>query len=93
MALDLQIRDRSAKRRDRGDHYPRNRTGGLSVAGGEIELGQRNFELDNPNKNMDAVSARSWITLDLAKKLIADCGKDFDALKNRLSAKDFRRWR
>src|SRR5437870_8254258 len=34
--------------------------------------GKENFELDNPNKNMDAVSARSWITRDVAKKLFAD---------------------
>ena len=40
---------------------------------------KENFELDNPNKNMDAVSARSWITLDVAKKLFADSGQDFDA--------------
>ena len=38
---------------------------------------KENFELDNPNKNMDAVSARSWITLDVAKKLLADCGQNF----------------
>src|SRR5207253_10752958 len=31
--------------------------------------GKENFELDNPNKNMDTVEARSWITLDTAKKL------------------------
>jgi Zn-dependent M28 family amino/carboxypeptidase len=52
--------------------------------------GKENFELDNPNKNMDAVSARSWITLDVAKKLVADCGKDFDALKKTAVTKDFR---
>jgi Zn-dependent M28 family amino/carboxypeptidase len=51
---------------------------------------RENFELDNPNKNRDAVSARSWITLDVAKKLIADCGKDFDALKKSAVTKDFR---
>src|SRR6266478_6429039 len=45
---------------------------------------------DNPNKNMDAVSARSWITLDVAKKLLADCGQDFDALKKSAISKDFR---
>jgi Zn-dependent M28 family amino/carboxypeptidase len=39
---------------------------------------------------MDAVSARSWITLDVAKKLLADCGQDFDALKKSAIAKDFR---
>ncbi len=51
---------------------------------------KENFELDNPNKNMDAVSARSWITLDVAKKLFADCGQDFDALKKSAITKEFR---
>jgi Zn-dependent M28 family amino/carboxypeptidase len=51
---------------------------------------KENFELDNPNKNMDAVSARSWITLDVAKKLLADCGQDFDALKKSAISKNFR---
>jgi len=51
---------------------------------------KENFELDNPNKNMDAVSARSWITLDVAKKLLADSGQDFDALKKSAITKDFR---
>ena len=40
--------------------------------------GKENCELDNPNKNMDAVSARSWITFDVAKKLFADSGQDFE---------------
>src|SRR5438128_4150305 len=52
--------------------------------------GKENFELDNPNKNMDAVSARSWITRDVAKKLFADCDQDFDALKRSAVAKEFR---
>src|SRR5437660_3344968 len=52
--------------------------------------GKENFELDNPNKNMDAVSARSWITLDVAKKLLGDCGQDFEALKKSAISKDFR---
>ena len=51
--------------------------------------GKENFELDNPNKNMDAVSARSWITLDVAKKLLADCGQNFDAVKKSGSHKGF----
>ena len=51
--------------------------------------GKENFELDNPNKNMDAVSARSWITLDVAKKLLADCGQNFDAVKKLAVTKDF----
>ena len=52
--------------------------------------GKENFELDNPNKNMDAVQARSWITLDVAKKLLADCGQDFDTLKKSAISKQFR---
>src|SRR6266581_4014586 len=52
--------------------------------------GKENFELDNPNKNIDAVSVRSWITLDVAKKIVADCGQDFDALKKTAVTKDFR---
>jgi len=51
--------------------------------------GKENFELDNPNKNMDAVSARSWITLDVAKKLLADSGQNFDAVKKSAVTKDF----
>ena len=52
--------------------------------------GKENFELDNPNKNMDAVSASSWITVDVAKKLFGDCGQDFDALKKSAITKEFR---
>jgi Zn-dependent M28 family amino/carboxypeptidase len=51
---------------------------------------KENFELDNANKNMDAVSVRSWITLEVAKKLFADSGQDFDSLKKSAIAKDFR---
>src|SRR5438128_1767443 len=51
---------------------------------------KENFELDNPNKNMDAISARSWITLDVAKKLFSDCGQDFDSLKKSAITNEFR---
>src|SRR5437588_7840228 len=51
---------------------------------------KENFELDAPDKNASAVSVRSWITLDVAKKLLADCGKDFEALKKSAVRKDFR---
>src|SRR6201993_62549 len=51
---------------------------------------KENFELDNPNKNMDAVSARSWITLDVAKKLLAACGQDYDGFKKAAVTKEFR---
>jgi Zn-dependent M28 family amino/carboxypeptidase len=51
---------------------------------------KENYEIDSPNKNADAVAARSWITLDTAKKLLADCGQDFDALKKSAITKEFR---
>ena len=51
---------------------------------------KENFELDNPDKNMGAVEARSWITLDEAKKLLSDCGQDFDALKKTAITKEFK---
>src|ERR1700736_4962711 len=52
--------------------------------------GKENFELDAPDKNKDAVQARSWITLDVAEKLLGDCGQDFNALKKSAIWKDFR---
>jgi Zn-dependent M28 family amino/carboxypeptidase len=52
--------------------------------------GKENYEIDSPNKNADAVKARSWITLDAAKKLLAACGRDFDALKESAITNKFR---
>jgi Zn-dependent M28 family amino/carboxypeptidase len=52
--------------------------------------GKENFEIDAADKNMSAVKIRSWITLDVAKKLLADSGQDFEALKKAASTKEFR---
>ena len=51
---------------------------------------KENFEIDGADKNMGAVQIRSWVTLDIAKKLLADCGQDFDALKKAAITKEFR---
>src|SRR5229473_7749545 len=51
---------------------------------------KENYELDAPDKNKDAVQVRSWITHDVAKKLLTDCGQDFDALKKAAITKEFR---
>ena len=51
---------------------------------------KENFEIDAADKNRSAVQIRSWITLDVAKKLLADCGQDFDALKKAALTKEFR---
>jgi len=52
--------------------------------------GTENFEIDATDKNMKQLPVRSWITLDVAKKLLADSGQDFDALKQAALRKDFR---
>ncbi len=51
---------------------------------------KENFEIDRPSKNMDQVQVRSWITLDVAKKLLAESGQDFEKLKQAAVSKDFR---
>jgi Zn-dependent M28 family amino/carboxypeptidase len=51
---------------------------------------KENFELNAPDKNAGAVPVRSWITLDVGKKILAESGQDFDALKKSASRKDFR---
>ncbi|HEX4641316.1 MAG TPA: M28 family peptidase [Chthoniobacterales bacterium] len=51
---------------------------------------KENFEIDAADKNAGAVQIRSWITLDVAKKLLADCGQDFEALKKSAITKEFR---
>ena len=51
---------------------------------------KENFEIDAADKNMGAAQIRSWITLDVAKKLLADSGQDFDALKKAALTKEFR---
>jgi Zn-dependent M28 family amino/carboxypeptidase len=52
--------------------------------------GKENFEIDAPDKNQGSVQIRSWIALEAAKKLLADSGQDFDALKKAAITKEFR---
>jgi Zn-dependent M28 family amino/carboxypeptidase len=51
---------------------------------------KENFELDQPSKNMGAVQVRSWITVDVARKLLSAAGQDFDSLKKSALTKSFR---
>ena len=39
---------------------------------------------------VDLIDEQSWMTLDAAKKLLAACGQDFDALKKSAITKEFR---
>ena len=52
--------------------------------------GRENFDISNPNKNMDRVQIESWITADVAKDLFAASGKDFSTLKKQALKKDFK---
>jgi len=56
----------------------------------ETSWSKENFEIDAADKNAGAVPVRSWITLDVAKKLLADAGQDFDSLKQAALSKDFK---
>ena len=56
----------------------------------KLSWARENFAIDAPDKNMDAVPVRSWITLDVAKKLFADSGHDFDQLHAAAVTKEFR---
>ncbi|MEP6699351.1 MAG: M28 family peptidase, partial [Verrucomicrobiota bacterium] len=51
---------------------------------------KENFELDAADKNMSAVAVRSWVTLDVAKKLLEASGQDFEALKKTAITREFR---
>ena len=89
--LDLQIRNRSAKRRRRGDHHPRNRTCRLSLAGGEVELGQRKFrarqsEQEHGRRRPRVRGSRSMLLKNYSPIAV----KDFDGLKKSAITKDFR---
>src|SRR5438477_7250627 len=53
---------------------------------------KENFELDNPNKNMDALSARSWITLDVAKNCLPIAARISIRLRNPRSRRNSGRW-
>ncbi len=48
------------------------------------------YELDAPDRNLGAVGVRSWISLDIAQRLLAGCGHDFERLKAAAQQKDFR---
>ena len=52
-------------------------------------LGER-FDLVKADKNMGRASIEGWLTLDAAKKLLAQAGRDFDALKTQALTREFR---
>jgi Zn-dependent M28 family amino/carboxypeptidase len=51
---------------------------------------KENFEIDAPDKNAGAVQIRSWITRDVAEKLLSAGGYDFEPLKKSALSRDFK---
>jgi Zn-dependent M28 family amino/carboxypeptidase len=51
---------------------------------------KENFEIDAPDKNAGAVQVRSWITRDVAEKLLSAGGFDFEPLKKSALSRDFK---
>ncbi|MEJ8758605.1 M28 family metallopeptidase [Pontibacter sp. H259] len=51
---------------------------------------RENFDVSNPNKNMDKAAVEAWITNEKAKQLFTASGKNFDQLKAAAAKKDFR---
>ena len=56
----------------------------------KMSFAKENFAIDALDKNMGAVPVQSWITLDVAKKLFAESGHDFEQLKQAAVSKAFR---
>jgi Zn-dependent M28 family amino/carboxypeptidase len=51
---------------------------------------QENFDIKNPNKNMDRVPVEAWMTDTKAKELFRAGGKDFNTLKQQALNKNFK---
>jgi Zn-dependent M28 family amino/carboxypeptidase len=51
---------------------------------------KQNFVIDAPDKNMDTIGIRSWITLDTARKLFAAAGQNYDELKKAARSREFK---
>ncbi|MGH7947505.1 MAG: M28 family metallopeptidase, partial [Opitutaceae bacterium] len=51
---------------------------------------RENFEIRRPDRNADHVALSGWLTLDAARKLFAAGGHDFEALKKKAVAHEFR---
>ncbi len=56
----------------------------------EMSWAKENFTIDAADKNASDVPVRSWVTLEVARKLCQDSGLDFDTLKAAAARRDFR---
>lgn len=52
--------------------------------------GAEQFDLKNPNKNMNRVAIEGWITHDLANEIFKAAGKDLSSLEKLAATRDFK---
>ena len=52
--------------------------------------GAEQFDLRNPNKNMNRVAIEGWITHDLANEIFKAAGKDLATLEKQAATRDFK---
>ena len=52
--------------------------------------GRENFDIQRPDKNMGRVGVESWISNDVAKRLLKTGGYEYDTLKQMAARKDFK---
>jgi Zn-dependent M28 family amino/carboxypeptidase len=52
--------------------------------------GRENFDIQRPDKNMGRVAVESWISNDVAKRLLKTGGYEYDTLKQMAARKDFK---
>lgn len=55
----------------------------------ERGYGQEYFDIARPDGHAGRVAVESWMTVERARRLFADCGKDYDALKRSAAQRDF----
>ena len=51
---------------------------------------RENFDIKNPDQNLNRAAIEGWITLEQARKLCARAGFDFDTFKTNATSKEFR---
>jgi len=52
-------------------------------------MGGEKFDLVTPDRNMGRATMEGWIHLDVARRLLALAGQDFDSLKARAATREF----
>jgi Zn-dependent M28 family amino/carboxypeptidase len=52
--------------------------------------GRENFDLPSENRNKDRAAIEGWLSNEAARRLFSECGLDFDELKKKAAAREFK---